>query len=64
MEGSDHKPLLDQSSGDFMVKIFDALSHPMRVKIMGILSVRRQYISELARTVYELSKSVTISKPA
>lgn len=31
------------------VKLFDALSHPMRVKIIGILAGERQYVSELAR---------------
>lgn len=33
------------------VKLFDALSHPMRVKIVGILAEERQYVSELARMV-------------
>lgn len=33
------------------VKIFDALSHPMRLKIIGILSQERQYVSELARLI-------------
>lgn len=33
------------------VKLFDALSHPMRIKIMGILAEERQYVSELARIV-------------
>lgn len=31
------------------VKLFDALSHPMRIKIIGILAEERQYVSELAR---------------
>ena len=31
------------------VKVFDALSHPMRIKILGLLSKERQYVSELAR---------------
>ena len=30
-------------------KIFDALSHPMRIKIVGILSEKRRYVSELAK---------------
>ena len=30
-------------------KLFDALSHPMRIKIMGILSEKRRYVSELAK---------------
>lgn len=34
-----------------LVKIFDALSHPVRIKIMGILYENRQYISELARII-------------
>lgn len=33
------------------VKVFDALSHPVRIKIIGILSEERQYVSELARLV-------------
>lgn len=33
------------------VKIFDALSHPMRIKIIGILMEERQYVSELARMI-------------
>lgn len=33
------------------IKLFDALSHPMRVKIIGILAQERQYVSELARIV-------------
>jgi len=33
------------------VKLFDALSHPMRIKIIGILAEKRQYVSELARMI-------------
>lgn len=33
------------------IHIFDALSHPVRIKIIGILSEGRQYVSELARLV-------------
>lgn len=33
------------------IKLFDALSHPMRIKIIGILAVERQYVSELARLI-------------
>lgn len=33
------------------IKLFDALSHPMRVKIVGILAEERQYVSELARII-------------
>ncbi|MCL2398914.1 MAG: winged helix-turn-helix domain-containing protein [Defluviitaleaceae bacterium] len=32
-------------------KIFDALSHPARIKIFGVLLKERQYVSELARIV-------------
>lgn len=39
------------SSGDDLVKVFDSLSHPMRIQIMGVLAQGRQYVSELARTV-------------
>lgn len=38
------------------VKLFDALSHPMRIKIVGILAAEKQYVSELAR-------SLNISRP-
>ena len=30
-------------------KLFDALSHPMRIKVVGILSEKRRYVSELAK---------------
>ena len=30
-------------------KVFDALSHPMRIKILDVLSGKRRYVSELAR---------------
>lgn len=33
------------------ISIFDALSHPVRIKIIGILAQGRQYVSELARLV-------------
>lgn len=33
------------------VKLFEALSHHMRIKILGILAEERQYVSELARIV-------------
>lgn len=33
------------------INIFDALSHPVRIKIVGILAEGRQYVSELARLV-------------
>lgn len=38
------------------VKVFDAFSHPVRIKILGVLSEGRQYVSELAR-------SVNVSRP-
>jgi len=31
------------------VKIFDALSHPMRIKIAGLISKDTMYVSELAK---------------
>lgn len=37
------------SSYEDIVKVFDALSHPARVKIMGILYQGKRYVSELAR---------------
>lgn len=33
------------------VKFFDAFSHPVRIKIIGVLADGRQYVSELARLV-------------
>ncbi len=33
------------------IHVFDALSHPVRIKIIGILAEGRQYVSELARLV-------------
>lgn len=30
-------------------KLFDALSHPMRIKVIGILAQNRRYVSELAK---------------
>ena len=33
------------------IGVFDALSHPVRIKIIGILAEGRQYVSELARLV-------------
>lgn len=41
----------DPSGYEDYIKLFDALSHPMRVKIVGILAEERQYVSELARMV-------------
>ncbi|MCL2499056.1 MAG: winged helix-turn-helix domain-containing protein [Defluviitaleaceae bacterium] len=32
-----------------LTKLFDALSHPMRIKIMGALYEQRRYVSELAK---------------
>jgi len=33
---------------DFYAGLFDALSHPMRLKILNALSNKRMYVSELA----------------
>jgi len=30
-------------------KIFDAFSHPMRIKVAGVLAQERRYVSELAK---------------
>ena len=30
-------------------KVFDAFSHPMRIKVAGILAQERRYVSELAK---------------
>jgi len=37
------------SNYEAYTKIFDALSHPMRIKIAGILANERKYVSELAK---------------
>ncbi len=31
------------------VKVFEALSHPARIKILGVLASESQYVSELSR---------------
>lgn len=48
--GTEHESFNPSGYEDY-VKLFDALSHPMRVKIIGILAEERQYVSELARIV-------------
>jgi len=40
--------LILSSPADY-TKLFDALSHPMRIKVVGILSEKRKYVSELAK---------------
>jgi ArsR family transcriptional regulator len=42
---------LNISTHEEYIKVFDALSHPMRIKILGLLAKERQYVSELARMV-------------
>lgn len=43
---------LNLSKYEDYIKVFDALSNPIRVKIIGVLALQgRQYISELARIV-------------
>jgi len=37
------------SSHEDYTKLFDALSHPMRIKVLGILTEKRRYVSELAK---------------
>jgi ArsR family transcriptional regulator len=37
------------SSPTDYIKLFDALSHPMRIKIVGTLLEKRRYVSELAK---------------
>ena len=44
--GNNH--LILSSYTDY-TKLFDALSHPMRIKIIGVLSEKRRYVSELAK---------------
>ena len=36
--------------GEF-IRLFDALSHPTRIKIVGILARERKYVSELAKLI-------------
>jgi len=43
------KESLILSSPSDYTKLFDALSHPMRIKIIGVLSQERRYVSELAK---------------
>ena len=40
--------LILSNAADY-TKLFDALSHPMRIKIVGVLSEERRYVSELAK---------------
>ena len=40
--------LILSSYADY-TKLFDALSHPMRIKIIGVLTENRRYVSELAK---------------
>jgi len=49
------KGLRPSTPADY-AKLFDALSHPMRIKIAGVLSEKRRYVSELA-------KMMNISRP-
>lgn len=42
---------LNLKKAEDYINIFDALSHPVRIKIIGILAEGRQYVSELARLV-------------
>jgi DNA-binding transcriptional ArsR family regulator len=51
MNFSDHSNNFKSSSSEDWVKVFDALSHPLRIKIIGLLSEKRQYVSELARMI-------------
>jgi len=37
------------SSHEDYTRLFDALSHPMRIKVVGVLSEKRRYVSELAK---------------
>lgn len=37
------------SSDSDIIKVFDSLSHPIRLKIMGLLFENRYHVSELAR---------------
>lgn len=39
----------DKLFGDELLKTLEALSNPYRIKIIGVLSQERQYVSQLAR---------------
>lgn len=41
--------MLNVSGYEAHIKLFDALSHPMRVKIAGVLAEGPKYVSELAK---------------
>jgi len=51
MDNLGKRKTLSISTYDEYTKVFDALSHPMRIKILGILVKEKQYVSELARMV-------------
>ena len=51
MAASNHIRTLTISTYEEYTKAFDALSHPLRIKILGILAKEKQYVSELARIV-------------
>ena len=42
---------LHPSSYEDYIRLFDALSHPTRIKIVGILAEQRKYVSELAKII-------------
>lgn len=42
---------LNLKKAEEYVTLFDAFSHPVRIKIIGVLTNGRQYVSELARLV-------------
>jgi ArsR family transcriptional regulator len=48
---SNQNKILTFSTHEQYTKVFDALSHPARIKILGILLKEKQYVSELARIV-------------
>jgi ArsR family transcriptional regulator len=51
MNLSDQSSNFELDSNVDWVRVFDALSHPLRIKIIGLLSEKRQYVSELARMI-------------
>lgn len=46
-----NSPVLTPTGYDDYTRLFDALSHPTRIKIVGVLAEGRRYVSELAKTV-------------
>ena len=51
VDAATFKSFAEEMKREDYINVFDALSHPARIKIIGILAEGRQYVSELARLV-------------